>query len=149
MNRVPDQKEIHSFAVGVETSARIRHSQVQDAPQRLLSGAAVPRKTGTLVQNAPLVSVLFVRSPFRAKHHVIVQYICQLDGNAPHPLPLPNPPPSAQTPPHGQTPPPQPEPPPLVDSMAGGRQGGQGRFDEQGTIHDITDAARDFALQLP
>ncbi len=31
--------------------------------------------------------------------------------------------------------------------MAGGRQGGQGRIDEQGRIDDITDAARDFAPQ--
>ena len=37
-----------------------------------------------------------------------------------------------------------PAPPP--DSMTGG---GQGRIDEQGRIDDITDAARDFALQLP
>ncbi len=36
-----------------------------------------------------------------------------------------------------------------VDSMTGGRQGGQGRIDEQGRIDDITDTARDFALQLP
>ena len=37
-----------------------------------------------------------------------------------------------------------PAPPP--DSMTGG---GQGRIDEQGRIDNITDAARDFALQLP
>ncbi len=36
-----------------------------------------------------------------------------------------------------------------MDSMTGGRQGGQGRIDEQGRIDDITDATRDFALQLP
>ncbi len=32
--------------------------------------------------------------------------------------------------------------------MIGGRQGGQGRIDEQGRIDDIADAARDFALQV-
>ncbi len=47
-------------------------------------------------------------------------------------------------------PPPEVGPPPSpVDSMTGGRQGGQGRIDEQERIDDITDAARDFALQLP
>ena len=35
-----------------------------------------------------------------------------------------------------------------MDSMSGGRQGGQGRIDEQGRIDNITDTARDFALQL-
>ncbi len=73
--------------------------------------------------------VLVVRSPFRAKHYVVVQYMaaglkCPL---SPSPLP----------------------PPPPVDSMSGRRQGGQGRIDEQGRIDDITNAARDFALQLP
>ncbi len=33
--------------------------------------------------------------------------------------------------------------------MTGGGQGGPGRIGEQGRIDDITDAARDFALQLP
>ncbi len=35
------------------------------------------------------------------------------------------------------------------DSMTGGGQGGPGRIDEQGRIDNITNAARDFALQLP
>ncbi len=53
------------------------------------------------------------------------------------------------TPPPLQTPPDPLQTPPPVDSMTGGGQGGQGRIDEQGRIDDITDAARDFALQLP
>ena len=85
---------------------------------------------------------IVVRSPFRAKHHVVVQFMarwmkCPLLPPPPNPLPLPLP-----------NPPPLPKPPcnqntfPL-GSITGGRQGGQGRID------DITDAARDFALQLP
>ena len=56
------------------------------------------------------------------------------------PLPLPDPSPllEAGPPPPleagGRTPP--------VDSMTGGRQGGQGRIDEQGRIDDITDTTR-------
>ncbi len=59
------------------------------------------------------------------------------------PLPLPPPPPKPPylNPPLWLNPPCRQTPP--VDSMTGGRQGGQGRID------DITDAARDFALQLP
>ncbi len=54
------------------------------------------------------------------------------------PAPWPDPPIDQNVPcPRGQTP---------VDSMTGG---GQGRIDEQGRIDHITDAARDFALQLP
>ncbi len=53
------------------------------------------------------------------------------------PLPLPE----AEPPTGGRTPP--------TDSMTGGRQGGQGRIDEQGRIDNITDAVRDFAGQLP
>ncbi len=63
------------------------------------------------------------------------------------PTPSPSPPPPPELPPMARPPSLQPDPP--VDSMAGGRQGGQGRIDEQGRIDDITDAARDFALQLP
>ncbi len=59
----------------------------------------------------------------------------------PLPLPLPDPPLPCGTPSPSWTLP--------MDSITGGRQGGQGRLDEQGRIHDITDAARDFALQLP
>ncbi len=68
---------------------------------------------------------------------------------SPAPLPLPDSPS-----PHARPPPPHSwnplwlDPYP-VDSMAGGRQGGPGRIDEQGRIDDITDAARDFALHLP
>ncbi len=40
-------------------------------------------------------------------------------------------------------------PVPPKDSMTGGGQGGPGRIDEQGRIDNITDAAKDFALQLP
>ncbi len=73
---------------------------------------------------------LVVRSPFRARHHVVVQYMA-----AGPKCPLP---------------PGSPRPPPWTTcSMTGGRQGEQGRIDEQGRIYDITNAARDFALQLP
>ncbi len=64
------------------------------------------------------------------------------------PSPYQTPLPLARPPPAGGRPLPLWLDPP-VDSMAGGRQGGQGRIDEQGRIDDITDAARDFALQLP
>ena len=76
-----------------------------------------------------------VRSPFRAKHHVVVQYMA-----AGPKCPLP---PS----PCGTPLPPWPDPP--KDSMTGRGQGEPGRIDEQGRIDDITDATRDFALQLP
>ncbi len=59
------------------------------------------------------------------------------------PLPLWDPPLPEAGPPWRQ------DPPPPVDSMTGGRQGGQGRIVEQGRIDDITDAPRDLALQLP
>ncbi len=36
-----------------------------------------------------------------------------------------------------------------MDSLTGGGWGGLGRIDEQGRIDDITDTARNFALQLP
>ncbi len=80
--------------------------------------------------------------------------IWQLDWNVPCPLPLPDSPPPCQRqnpPTKGGTPPYQrQDPPPWTEcSMTGGRQGGQRRIDEQGRIDDITDAARDFALQLP
>ncbi len=57
--------------------------------------------------------------------------------NIPCPLPSPNPLPCLT--------PPQLTPP----CMIGRRQGGPGRIDKQGRIDDITDAKRDFALQLP
>ncbi len=57
-----------------------------------------------------------------------------------------SPPPTPLLPPEPPTArPPWLDPPP-ADSMTGGRQG---RIHEQGRIDDITDAARDFALQLP
>ena len=62
------------------------------------------------------------------------------------PAPSPNPPSPAQA---SLWPDPPSVAGPPVDSMAGGRQRGQGRIDEQGRIDDITDATRDFALQLP
>ncbi len=66
---------------------------------------------------------LVVRSPFRAKHHVVVQYMA---AGLKCPLPpSPSPPPP--------DPPPLPDPP-HTDSMTGGRQGGQLRIDEQGRI---------------
>ncbi len=76
-----------------------------------------------VAHKALCVSNLFVRSPFRAKHHVVVQFMTRW---LKCPLPLsPNPPPpNPLRPPHR-------------------RQGGQGR------IGDITGKARDFALQLP
>ncbi len=68
-----------------------------------------------------------VRSPFRAKHHVVVQYMaaglkCPLPP-PPSPTPSPSPSPLPDLPPY-QTPPPARHPP--VDSMTTGRQGGQG-----------------------
>ncbi len=85
---------------------------------------------------------VIVRSPFRAKHRVIVQYMvalmkCPLSPPPP-PTPLLLPPAPSPT-----GPPPQPEPPPpVLDTPLQRRQGGQGRID------DIT-GAWDFALQLP
>ncbi len=88
-----------------------------------------------------------VWSPFGVTHHVEVQYVVRwmkcllhLPPNPLPPTPLPHPNP-LQLDPCSQTPP--------MDSMTGGRQGGQGRLDEQGRFDDITDAAMDFALQLP
>ncbi len=72
-----------------------------------------------------------VRSPFRAKHLVIVQYMAA-GPKCPPPTPMARPSYGRQH-----------------DWWSGRGQGGPGRIDEQGTIHDITDAARDFALQLP
>ncbi len=73
-----------------------------------------------------------------------------LCGNAVHGrLDEMSPAPLARPPPHSQTPRSQNSPPPMDTSMTGGRQGGQGRIDEQGRIDDITNTARDFALQLP
>ncbi len=89
---------------------------------------------GTLLLLISELHSIIVRSPFRAKHHVVVQYMAKW---LKCPLPLN---PLTPRPPCGHPP---------VDSMTGGRQGGQGRIDEQGRIHDITHAARDFALQLP
>ncbi len=83
------------------------------------------------------IVMFIVRSPFRAKHHVVVQYMA-----AGPKCPLP-PPPCGAPPPW---PDPPTDPPTPMDSMTGG---GQGRIDEQGRIDNITDAARDFALQLP
>ncbi len=58
-----------------------------------------------------------VQSPFRAKHHMVVQYIWQGGWNVPCPLPLNQPAPA-------QPPDPPRAPPPC------GRQGGQGRIDD-------------------
>ena len=96
--------------------------------------------------------LFIVRSPFRAKHHVVVQYMtggrkCPLPPSPLTPSPSPNPLPAWT--PMPNPPPLWPDPPPLTDSMTGGRQRGQGRIDEQGRIGDITDTTRDFALQLP
>ena len=104
-----------------------------------------------------LSRVFIVRSPFRANHHVVVQYMAAGPKCPPTPSPCGPPPlwpdpPCSQTPPHGQTPhgqTPHGQTPPPKDSMTGGGQGGPGRIDEQGIIDDITDAARDFTLQLP
>ncbi len=79
---------------------------------------------------------IIVRSPFRAKHHVVMQYMAA-GPNCPLP-PLPRPPPPA--PPD----PPRPDPPqtpPAEDSMAGGGQGGPGRIDKQGRIDYINATA--------
>ncbi len=64
--------------------------------------------------------VLVVRSPFRAKHHVVVQYMarwmkCPLPPSPLNTLALPNPPAPR---------------PPSTDSMTCGKQGGQGRIDD-------------------
>ncbi len=67
-------------------------------------------------------------------------------------LPLPPGPPTARPPPPTATDSLQPDPTHThthKDSMTGGGQGGPSRIDEQGRIDNITDAARDFALQLP
>ncbi len=92
------------------------------------------------VNGAP--SPIVMRSPFRAKHHMVMQYLtaglkCPLPPPWPDPCQTPQPNPPWLDPP-GQT--------PLVDppflwtacSMTGGRLGGQGRIDEQGRIDDIT-----------
>ncbi len=72
-----------------------------------------------------------VRSPFRAKHHVVVQY---MTGWMKCPLPPPPPP----NPPAGPPPPPDPTPPCWTPPPRR-RQGGQGRIDgitgRQGTLH--------------
>ena len=63
---------------------------------------------------------LVVRSPFRAKHHVVVQYgkVDEMShAPLPLPLPLPDPPPPAR--PHTHT-----------HTHTRGRQGGQGRIDD-------------------
>ena len=98
--------------------------------------------------------VLNGRSPFRAKHREVVQYMsaglkCPL---APAPYQTPSPPtrpPSPLPDPQLELGPPSWRCPPPPDSMTVGRQGRQGRIDQQGRIDDITDAARDFALQFP
>ncbi len=75
---------------------------------------------------SPLPAFLIVQSPFRAKHHVVVQYMAAR-------LKCPPPPPPCQTPSPHKTPLPllEADPPllevghpPLADSMTGGRQGG-------------------------
>ncbi len=71
-----------------------------------------------------------MRSPFRAKHHVVMQYMA---AGPKCPLPPPQPPPSQN--------PPRPDPPPAEDSIAGGGQGGPGRIDKQGRIDDINATA--------
>ncbi len=89
---------------------------------------------------------VIVRSPFGVKHHVVVQYMAAG-------LKCPLPPPPCGTPSPCGTPLPEADPPcsqtSPADSMTGRRQGGQWRIDEQGRIDNITDTARDFALQLP
>ncbi len=92
------------------------------------------------------VTNIIVRSPFRAKHHVVVQYMARWMKCLQPLSPLWDPLPPVGSP--LQLDPPQLDPP-SADSMTGGGQGGPGRIDEQGRIDDITDAARDFALQLP
>ncbi len=68
---------------------------------------------------------VIVRSPFRAKHHVVVQYMaaglkCPLPPT-PYGTPLP---PVGPPSPYGPPPPPEAGPPPPTDSMISGRQGG-------------------------
>ncbi len=99
--------------------------------------AGVSHFSLSLHVDAKITPFFVVRSPFRAKHHVVVQ-----DMAAGLKCPLP----PCGTPAAWPDPPTNPHP---VDSMTGGGQGGQGRIDEQGRNDDITDAARDFALQLP
>ncbi len=95
------------------------------------AGSQPPGSAGA----GPTSVTVIVRSPFRAKHHVVVQFMARWMKCPLSPSPL-----NLLPPPHGQNP--LAAGPPL-DSMTGGRQGGQGRID------DITDAARDLALQLP
>ncbi len=77
---------------------------------------------------------VFVRSPCRAKHHVVVQYMAAGPKCPLPPLPLPQPPPPPPTPSPYQTPLPLPDPLPPWR-----KQGGQGRIDDitgqQGTSH--------------
>ncbi len=79
-----------------------------------------------------------MRSPFRAKHHVVMQYMAA--GPKCFPPPMDRPPARPR-----QPDPPWPEPPcsqtPPEVSMAGGGQGGPGRIDKQRRIDDINAAA--------
>ncbi len=65
---------------------------------------------------------LIVRSPFRAKHHVVVQYMARW-------MKCPLPPPPSTPLPQPQTPTPLPHLDPPMACMTCGRQGGQGRID--------------------
>ncbi len=119
------------------------HSADRGAPQQLTD---TPQNLclikGSLLWSPALlhpgVSTRFVvRSPFWAKHHVVVQNMarwmkCPLP---PTPTPSPTPPPTLN-PPYPQTPPPYPRPPPCR------RQGGQGR------IGDITGKGLRTAVAL-
>ncbi len=144
---------LHPASLRLNRSCTLQHSGTIVHTRRHEDWAAARRIKRRLraAQSKQTPIHLIVRSLFWAKHYVVVQYMaagwkCPLP---PAPTPLPDPPPPSQTPPARGGPPQQTPPPKTACSMTAGRQGGQGRIDEQRRIDDIPDAARDFALQLP
>ncbi len=91
------------------------------------SALSLTRSRGSFHSGDTDSCLIIVRSPFRAKHHVVVSAVYgKVDEMSPTPLPSPNPPPPCQTPIPHQTP-------------QHRRQGGQGRINDitgrQGTSH--------------
>ncbi len=97
------------------------------AESRIFANELLPRLPGSAYQPAAKLTQLIVRSPFRVKHHVVVQYMARWMK-----CPLPPPP---------FTPLPLPQPPsPLLDPPA---------EDKEEKEESVTLLVRDFALQLP